>query len=75
MAAAVLRALLVFTQNLTSQVTSQFMISLVLYLSMHQLACQTGPFLVTDLPNIPTMRHRWEEVKRAVNSIMQYQVW
>ena len=64
-----------FSQNLTSQVTTQFMISLVLYLSMHQLACQTGPFLVADFPNIPTMRHRWEEVRRAVNSIMQHQVW
>jgi hypothetical protein len=64
-----------FSPHIVAEVAVQFMASLGLYLSMHKLACRTGPFSVDDFPSIPTMRNRWEEVRLAVNSIMQHQIW
>ena len=64
-----------FSDYLGSEVATQFMMSLGLYLSMHQLACRTGPFDLTELPDIVGMRDRWEEVRQAVNAIMQYPIW
>jgi hypothetical protein len=64
-----------FSSRLKSPVPEQFMVSLGLYLSMHQMACQAGPFSMVGFPDIPKLRHRWEEVKEAVNAIMQYHIW